>query len=54
MRYLGVRVDTQRAYELRKELIGQEQLLLREVQKETGIDTQIWAARSIEKKFFKS
>ena len=53
MRYLGVRVDTQRAYELRKELIGQEQLLLREVQKETGIDTQIWAARSIEKVFQK-
>ena len=53
MRYLGVRVDTQRAYELRKELIGQEQLLLREVQQETQIDTQIWAARSIEKVFQK-
>ena len=53
MRFLGVRVDTQRAYELRKELIGQEQLLLREIQKQTGIDTQIWAARSIEKVFQK-
>jgi len=53
MRFLGVRVDTQRAYELRKELIGQEQLLLQEVQKETGEDIQIWAARSIEKVFQK-
>ena len=53
MRFLGVRVDTQRAYDLRKELIGQEQLLLREVQQETQQDVQIWAARSIEKVFQK-
>ena len=53
MRFLGVRVDTQRAYDLRKELIGQEQLLLQEIRKETQIDTQIWAARSIEKVFQK-
>jgi len=53
MRFLGVRVDTQRAYELRKELIGQEHLLLQEVHKETQEDVQIWAARSIEKVFQK-
>ena len=53
MRFLGVRVDTQRAYDLRKELIGQEQLLLKEVQKETQEEVQIWAARSIEKVFQK-
>jgi DNA polymerase I-like protein with 3'-5' exonuclease and polymerase domains len=53
MRFLGVRVDTQRAYELRKELIGQEHLLLQQVQKETGEEVQIWAARSIEKVFQK-
>ena len=53
MRFLGVRVDTQRAYDLRKELIGQERLLLREVQQQTGQEVQIWAARSIEKVFQK-
>ena len=38
---------------MRKELIGQEQLLLREVRQKTGEDVQIWAARSIEKVFQK-
>jgi DNA polymerase I-like protein with 3'-5' exonuclease and polymerase domains len=53
MRFLGVRVDTQGAYDLRKELIAQEQKLLQEIQKQTGEDIQIWAARSIEKVFQK-
>jgi DNA polymerase I-like protein with 3'-5' exonuclease and polymerase domains len=53
MRFLGVRVDTQGAYELKKKLIGQEQLLLQEIKKETQEDVQIWAARSIAKVFEK-
>ena len=53
MRFLGVRVDTQQAHDLRKKLIAQEQVLLQAVQKETNIDVQIWAARSIQKVFDK-
>ena len=54
MRFLGVRVDTQRAYDLRKELIGQEQLLLQEIRKETQIDTQIWGSKIDRKSFSKT
>ena len=53
MRFLGVRVDMPQAHDLRKKLIAQEQVLLQEVQKETNIDVQIWAARSIQKVFDK-
>jgi len=53
MRFLGVRVDVQRATELKKELTRKEERLIHQVQIETGIDTQIWAARSIAKVFEK-
>ena len=53
MRFLGVRVDMPQAHDLRKKLIAQEQVLLQAVQKETNIDVQIWAARSIQKVFDK-
>ena len=53
MRFLGVKVDTQQTNDLRKKLIAQEQVLLQAVQKETNIDVQIWAARSIQKVFDK-
>jgi DNA polymerase I-like protein with 3'-5' exonuclease and polymerase domains len=53
MRFLGVRVDVQRANELKKELTRKEERLIHQVQIETGIDTQIWAARSIAKVFQK-
>jgi DNA polymerase I-like protein with 3'-5' exonuclease and polymerase domains len=53
MRFLGVRVDTEASHQLRKKLIAQEQMLLQEIQKETQIDVQIWAARSIQKVFEK-
>ena len=47
MRFLGVRVDTEAAHQLKKELVGEEQTMsLLKVKKETGIDIQIWAARS--------
>ena len=47
MRFLGVRVDVEAANQLKKELSTREELLLHQVKKETGVDTQIWAARSI-------
>jgi DNA polymerase I-like protein with 3'-5' exonuclease and polymerase domains len=53
MRFLGVRVDTQAAYELKQQLIEEEKECLYKVKKETSIDVQIWAARSIEKVFQK-
>lgn len=51
MKFKGVRVDVERAHKLKDQLSQKETLLLREVEKETGIETQIWAARSIAKVF---
>jgi len=53
MRFLGVRVDTQAAFELKNKLLKEEKECLHIVQKETGVDTQIWAARSIAQVFEK-
>jgi len=53
MRFLGVRVNTQATYELKKKLIAEELLLLQKIKKETSIDVQIWAAQSIQKIFEK-
>ena len=53
MKFKGVRVDVERAHKLKEQLSTQEEQLLHQVKKETGIDTQIWAARSIAKIFDK-
>ena len=53
MRFLGVRVDIDEAHKLKKKLIEEEKLCLKEVKKETGVDVQIWAARSIAQAFEK-
>ena len=53
MRFLGVRVDVQKAHKLKQQLAEEEKQLLQEVNKETGVDVQIWAARSIAKVFDK-
>jgi len=53
MKIKGVRVDIQKAHTLKKELASQEETLLLKVKKETGIEPQIWAARSIAKVFDK-
>ena len=53
MRFLGVRVDTEAAYQLKQQLLTEEKECLHKVKKETSIDVQIWAARSIEKVFQK-
>ena len=53
MKFKGVRVDVENAHKLKQKLSEQEKLLLQEVKKETQIDCQIWAARSIAKVFDK-
>ena len=53
MRFLGVRVDVERAHKLKQDLQYQENLLLSQIKKESNIDVQIWAARSIAKVFDK-
>jgi DNA polymerase-1 len=53
MRFLGVRVDLEAANELKKKLSSEEKECLQKVKKETGVDTQIWAARSIAQVFEK-
>ena len=53
MRFLGVRVDSERAHMLKQQLVSEEEQLLQAVKKETGIEPQIWAARSIGKVFDK-
>ena len=53
MKFKGVRVDIERAHKLKQQLCTQEEQLLHQVKKETGIDVQIWAARSIAKVFDK-
>ena len=53
IRFLGVRVDTEAAYELKQQLIKEEKECLQKVKRETLVDVQIWAARSIEKVFQK-
>src|SRR5210317_893102 len=51
MRFLGVRVDVSKANQLKTALAVKEQNLLQQIK--TGIDTQIWAARSIAQVFEK-
>jgi len=53
MRFLGVRVDVEGAQKLKEELVAEEKECLQIVKKETGVDTQIWAARSIAQVFQK-
>jgi DNA polymerase I-like protein with 3'-5' exonuclease and polymerase domains len=53
MKFKGVRVDSEKAHELKKLLTKKEEQLLLEVKKETGIEPQIWAARSIASVFDK-
>ena len=51
MRFKGVRVDTERAHQMKNNLIKQEQDLLKKIEGETNIYPQIWAARSIAQVF---
>jgi len=53
MRHLGVRVDIEKANQLKTALAIKEENLIQQIKIDTGVDTQIWAARSIEKVFQK-
>ena len=53
MRFLGVRVNTEGAFALKNKLVEEEKECLLKVKKQTGVDVQIWAARSIEQVFQK-
>ena len=53
MRFLGVRVDQDRAAIEKKRMVEEEKRLLGGIYAETGQDVQIWAARSIAKVFDK-
>ena len=53
MRFLGVRVDQDRAAIEKKRMLEEEKRLLGGIYSETGQDVQIWAARSIAKVFDK-
>ena len=53
MRFQGVRVDVQKAHRVKQDLAYQEELILKEIKKESGLDIQLMAARSIAKLFDK-
>jgi len=53
MRFLGVRVDVEAANQLKHKLLKEEKECLQKIKKETSIDIQIWAARSIAQVFEK-
>ena len=53
MRFLGVIVDIEAANQLKQKLLAEEKECLQKVKKETSIDIQIWAARSIAQVFEK-
>ena len=53
MKFKGVRVDVEAAQKLKRSMIKEEEALLLEVKKQTGVEPQIWAARSIAKVFDK-
>ncbi|MEL1225752.1 MAG: DNA polymerase [Candidatus Neomarinimicrobiota bacterium] len=51
MKFKGVRVDSEKAYILEKELISEQEALVQEVQNKTKQELEIWAAASIAKVF---
>jgi len=53
MKFKGVRVDVEAAHKLKTTLVEQEKQSLQEIKKETQVDIQIWAARSIAQVFDK-
>ena len=53
MRFKGVRVDLERANEVKKHLMLEEKKLLTNIKKLTGIEVELWAAASIAKAFDK-
>jgi DNA polymerase I-like protein with 3'-5' exonuclease and polymerase domains len=53
MKFKGVRVDIEKAQQLKRQLVKQENELLLKIKQETGIEPQIWAAKNIAEIFDK-
>jgi DNA polymerase I-like protein with 3'-5' exonuclease and polymerase domains len=53
MRKRGIRVEVEKAEQLKKEMQLQEQQVLQDIKKEVGFDVEIWTARQIAKAFDK-
>jgi len=53
MKFKGVRVNMQRASDIKEELIKKEKLALQNIKKQVGFDVEIWAAASCAKAFDK-
>jgi len=51
MRRTGIRVDEEKAHLLKKEFKGKENTVLHKIKKETTLDVDIWAARSVAQVF---
>ena len=51
MRERGVRVDLDKASQIKKMLKKKEEKLLKEIHRETGINVEIWAADSVSQAF---
>ncbi len=49
MRFLGVKVDVQKAHELKRELALQEDMLLHSIKKESNQEVQIWQQQVLPK-----
>ena len=47
----GIRVDEAKAADLKKEFVGKEKTILHEIKKQTTLDVDIWAARSVAQVF---
>ena len=53
MKFKGVRIDMDKTYQLKKDLVNKEEALIKEIKDETGIEVQLMAARSVAKVFDK-
>jgi predicted nucleic acid-binding protein len=51
MREHGIRVDLEKADQLKKDFVKEENKMLAEIKKLTGVDVEIWAAASVAKAF---
>lgn len=51
MKQRGVRVDTDKAEQVKKELLSREKTLLKEIKEETGVTVEPWVATSVAKAF---
>jgi DNA polymerase I-like protein with 3'-5' exonuclease and polymerase domains len=51
MREKGIRIDLEKAKELKKQFIAEEQKRILDIKKMTGVDVEIWAAASVAKAF---